>query len=638
MPTLPILDYEEMYRVLAESATDAIITIDEHSIICSVNPAAERLFGYTAAELLGAPIASVIPERLRASHYGGVARFLTTNTRHFLWTGVRMPVCTRDGTERTVEISFGEFTSGGRPMFSGFLRDVTDRLAVENALRDSEYRLQHVLLATNDVVYDCDLASGTIYFSNALRTALGHLGSQAHWPVAWRDERIHPEDRAGLAAARDGAIAARRDVWSEEYRFERADGAYARVLDRGGVVRDADGRPARLIGCLTDVTERRMLEHQLRESQKMEAIGRLAGGVAHDFNNLLTAILGYAELARRDASLAPGVCADLDEISKAATRAARLTQQLLTFARRDPRQRCVRLDVNTVLGDSEPLLRQLLREHTQLLIQRAPTPAIVEIDPSQLEQVLLNLVVNARDAMPGGGTVCIEATTTTRAQDASTPVRDYVVLTISDTGSGIAAADVSRIFEPFFTTKGEAGTGLGLSIVYGVLQRHDGFIEVDSAAGVGTRFLVHLPRQAGDATPADLPAQLPTARAAASVLLVEDEAVVRQLIRRLLVSAGHRVFDARHGADGLLVWRAHAAEIDVVVTDLVMPEMGGRALVEHLRRDRPNLPVIYVSGYSHDDVANRGLDDPGATLLPKPFAPEALLDAIHDAVSRAGGG
>jgi PAS domain S-box-containing protein len=388
-------------------------------------------------------------------------------------------------------------------------------------------------------------------------------------------------------------------------------------------------------GFVTAARERRQLEAQLRESQKMEAVGRLAGGVAHDFNNLLCAILGYADLALMDAEKS-GVRTEIEEIRNAAQRAAQLTKQLLAFGRRQIRRPTL-VEVDAVVRETDRLLSQLVGEPIQLTVHRGAPGAVVHMDPSELDQILVNLAVNARDAMPQGGSVSIETSRAMPPARAGEPRAECVLLIVSDTGCGIDAETLPHIFEPFFTTKGEAGTGLGLSTVYGIVEGAGGRIEVDTTVGAGARFRVYLPL-AADAVPEPL-----TATAApepplvsATVLLAEDESGVRALAQRILERAGFRVLVARHGADALLLWRQHESEIDVVVTDLVMPELGGRELATELCASRPDLPVLFMSGYSDDEMTRRGIADARVAFLAKPFSTESLVTAVREVLQRRG--
>ena len=406
-------------------------------------------------------------------------------------------------------------------------------------------------------------------------------------------------------------------------------------------IEEADGSRSRTFTHAVDVTElvtaaseQQRLETQLRESQKMQAIGRLAGGVAHDFNNLLSTILGYADLALLDPSASTTVRNEVEQIRRGAQRAAQLTRQLLAFGGRQIR-RPTRIYIDDAVRDASRLLTPLLGERIELSLHADAGGAVVCMDPGELDQILLNLAVNARDAMPQGGNVAI--VTSRYDPTASDEGRtEHVLLSVSDTGSGIDAAAMPHIFEPFFTTKGKAGTGLGLSTVYGIVEQNQGRIEVDTRVGAGTRFRVYLPITTGnepvkEAPVAPVQAMAPTS---ATVLLAEDEAGVRALARRILERAGFHVFDARHGADAVRVWEQHADEIDIVVTDLVMPEMGGRELAERLREIRPGLPVLFMSGYADDDRTREGVSDLRVAFLAKPFTTATLVNAVRDALPR----
>jgi nitrogen-specific signal transduction histidine kinase/ActR/RegA family two-component response regulator len=390
-----------------------------------------------------------------------------------------------------------------------------------------------------------------------------------------------------------------------------------------------------MIGVSLDVTARHELEDRLRQAQKMEAVGRLAGGVAHDFNNLLQVIQGHARFAL-EALPEPGdLREDLEAVYAASERAARLTRQLLAFSRKQilqPRE----LDLNAVVRGVMPMLGRLIGEDIAVVTHLAPRLGAVTADPAQLEQVLVNLAVNARDAMPEGGTLGIE--TADVALDAAAcerrdgPVAPgaYVRLAVRDTGAGMDEATRARAFEPFFTTKAPGkGTGLGLATVYGIVRQSGGCVTVSSAPGAGTTVVVELPRTSAPepARPAaDAPAP---GRGTGTVLLVEDDATVRQFVRRVLEWQGYAVLEAAHGPDALRVAAEHGGRIDLVLTDVVMPGMSGRALAEALTASRPGLRVLFMSGYTDDEILRRGLGTTGVALLEKPFTAEALRDAVR---------
>ena len=384
--------------------------------------------------------------------------------------------------------------------------------------------------------------------------------------------------------------------------------------------------------------DRRRLEQQLQEAQKLEAVGKLAGGVAHDFNNVLTAILGSAELLLLDSPPGAPTREELDIIRGAATRAQDLIRQLLAFSARQVLQPVV-LDLNHLVKNVGKMLRRLIGEDIKLVSDLAPELAAVRADPGQIEQVLVNLAVNARDAMPDGVRLAIKSFNAEVSEgDVSAPNHvppgRYAVLEVSDTGSGMSTETQARIFEPFFTTKAQGkGTGLGLATVYGIVRQSDGHISVESAPGAGATFRVYLPRVAEAVTPAATPGTV-TAPAVGreTVLLAEDEPLVRLLARRVLEQAGYTVLVAAGGAEALETARRHDGPIHLLLTDVVMPEMSGRDLVRHLLDLRPGVPVLYMTGYSDEAIARHGVLDPGTALIQKPFTPAALARKVREAL------
>jgi two-component system cell cycle sensor histidine kinase/response regulator CckA len=450
---------------------------------------------------------------------------------------------------------------------------------------------------------------------------------------------LHPEDRDRVLSELDEIRRTGEDLITE-YRLIARDGRVVWVRDGGTVIPDEQGRPVYLQGYLMDITRqkeaeehRARLEEQLRQSAKMEAVGRLAGGIAHDFNNLLTAIQGYSELALSRFSADDRQRQDIEEIRRAADRAASLTRQLLAFGRRQMLQPKV-LDLNHVVADMESMLQRLIGEDIELATELDSELGTVRADPGQIEQVLLNLAVNARDAMPQGGRLLVQtwnasiAAGTTRERVTIQPGH-YVVLAVTDTGHGMTEDVRERIFEPFFSTK-EAGrgTGLGLATVYGIVKQSGGYIWVESEPGQGTSFRIYLPLDGGavereesdDRSIHDRPG-------AGTVLLVEDEESVRSMVRRVLEEQGYTVLAASTGGEALQLARRHQGPIDLVFTDVVMPGMNGSELVERLRDSRPDIRVILMSGYAEGAV--RGGLDSSTTYLQKPFSPATLTELVR---------
>ena len=424
------------------------------------------------------------------------------------------------------------------------------------------------------------------------------------------------------------------------WRHRKKDGTTTEVEIRSNPI-DFGGRPAQLV-LSQDVTERRQLEQQLRQSQKMEAIGQLAGGVAHDFNNLLTAILGYSDLLATEVGEKSPLLESIDEIRKAGERAASLTRQLLAFSRRQVLEPKV-LDLNALIVNLEKMLRRLIGEDVQLITVLDRAVGHVRADAGQIEQVILNLAVNARDAMPKGGTLTIE-TQDVELDEAyarnHVTVRpgSYVMLAVTDTGEGMSTETKSHLFEPFFTTKGQGkGTGLGLATVYGIVKQSGGYVWVYSELGRGTAFKVYLPRVEG--TVEAIAARGPTSaslRGTENVLLVEDDQSVRTLTRILLETNGYTVLDAGGIEEALKIVRDHSGPIQLLLTDVVMPEMGGSDLAARVLALRPETRVIYMSGYTDDVVVRHGLVAEGLSFLQKPFTPEALARKVREVLDAAG--
>jgi len=432
-----------------------------------------------------------------------------------------------------------------------------------------------------------------------------------------------------------------RDTYSDrqydnvEATWKRRDGRLLTVQLSVRAVRDAAGRVDYYETFVRDVTDQRRLQQQVLQSQKMEAVGRLAGGVAHDFNNLLTVITSYSDLLLED--LAPGDAKrdDLEQVRKAADGAAALTRQLLAFSRQQVVEPRV-VSLNTVVEGLQKILRRVIGEDIELTITLAPDLGSVRADVGQLEQVLMNLVVNARDAMPTGGRLTVETANAehdpeyARDREAAA-VRRFAMLAVTDTGCGMDEATRARIFEPFFTTKEVGkGTGLGLATVYGIVKQAGGFIWVYSEPGQGTSFKIYLPAVDATAERTTAASTTPAPRGTETVLLVEDAAAVRAVTKQMLERQGYTVLEAPDGEAGLRLAQRHRGVIHLLLTDVVMPRVGGRELAEQLTRLRPDVKVLYASGYTDDSVVRHGILESGMAYLQKPFSPESLARKVRD--------
>ena len=636
--------------------------------------------------------------------------------------------------------------------------DMTDQREAERAVRVTDERFKFVAKATNDVIWDWDLRTNSLVWNDSVETVFGHKQNRIYPEIQWWRDHLHVQDRdrviGGLQAVIDGGGTS----WSDHYRYRRADGTYANVMDRGYVARDNTGAAIRVIGAMTDITERsrseaairfqaqllnavqqavvatdpdglvifwntfaeklygwaadeavgkpieeltpspflrqhaseifergaageswtgeflvqgkagkafpallttspvrdehnivlgfvrvsidlterRNLEEQFRQSQKMDAVGRLAGGIAHDFNNLLTVIRLNTEIIMEGLDPTDPRSEDVKQIRSAAERASSLTRQLLAFSRKQILQPRV-LDMNSVVSSVEPMLRRLIGE--DIVIGSSCTArGYVVADPGQLEQILVNLVVNARDAMPQGGRISIETQNveldeTYTSEHAPVVPGRYVMLAVGDTGVGMTRDTREHAFDPFFTTK-EAGkgTGLGLATVYGIVKQSGGYVWIYSEPGQGTTLKLYFPEVSSAAAFKTGEYKIMAkeqARGSETILLVEDEEAVRGLTSRILEKQGYRVIAAQHGREAMDIATKEAGHIDLVLTDIVMPGMNGRGLVERLAGIRPRIKSLYMSGYTDDDIVRRGFIEPSKSFLQKPFTSEALLQTVR---------
>lgn len=522
-------------------------------------------------------------------------------------------------------------------------------LLAQAAHARSEERFRLLSRATNDAIWDWDLATDALWWGEGFETLFGFKRDEVGGTIESWSTRIHPDDRAEVLADIHEAIESGRIAWSKEYRFLYQEGGYAWVLDRGHVIRSPEGKALRMVGGMTDLTERRKLETFLRESQKLESVGRLAGGVAHDFNNLLTVIRGILDLHLEGAGgmgVPEGLAADLREVRAAAERATELTRQLLAFSRQrvlEPRV----LDLNEVVDQLATMLRRLIGEDVTLSFRPDPELLAVRADPAGIEQVLVNLVVNARDAMRRGGEIVIETRSVegderaeaggSEEEDEVARSRGWIELEVRDTGHGMDEGTLARCTEPFFTTKPpDQGTGLGLSTVYGIVTQSEGQLLVSSEVGRGTVVRIRLPatREAKGKGAGETPAG---ARGGSeTVLLVEDEPAVCRLGARILSSAGYRVLTAGAGEEALALAREEPP--DFLVTDVVMPGMSGPELAERLTAELPGLPVLFTSGYTADAMDRHGLSGEEVAFLRKPYSIAEFLAKVREALDRDRGG
>jgi PAS domain S-box-containing protein len=543
-------------------------------------------------------------------------------------------VLTRSGEERLVEWRnrllhdeagnlLGTFSSGA---------DITERHQATDALRLAEEQMRFALEAAGVGIWDMDYTTGVIRWSEILESQYGLAPGTFEGTSDAFTARIHPHDRE-IVQGKIAKAMKSGDDFSIEHRVILPDGGTRWLTGAGRVHLDRQGNPVRGLGISLDVSERHTLEAQYLQAQKMEAIGRLAGGVAHDFNNLLTAILGYCELLLADLDPDDRRHEDVVEIQKAGLSAAGLTLQLLAFSRKQIIEPTL-LDLNSVVGDLKAMLGRLIGEDVKVVLTLQPGSLPVMADRGQLEQIVLNLAVNARDAMPNGGTLTVATGVAELGQEYANmhftvKAGSYVVLAVTDTGAGMSPEAQASLFEPFFTTKEIGkGTGLGLATVHGIVTRYGGSVDIQSERGRGTSFTVYLPTAGAEQGVTEVPPAVIWRRPGAHTLLVvEDADGLRQLTKRLLEREGYTVLVAANAEEAVQVFDQNP-EVEVLLTDVVMPGASGPELNEWLIERRPTLKVIYMSGYTDEAIVQHGVLKPGIAFLQKPFTAEALVRKI----------
>ena len=546
---------------------------------------------------------------------------LTTMTGKHLWAEVRGLAGMQEGEQAFV---------------MGTFQDITARKKAEEALEQRELEFRVMFEVASIGMAQADITTGQWLRVNKQMCAITGYSPEEMLRMHIPD-LTHPEDRQRDWEMFQKVIRGEMPHYRIEKRYVRKNGEVAWVSVNMTVVRDAAGHPLRTMATIEDITERKRLESHLRQAQKLEAIGQLAGGVAHDFNNILAVMMTHLGLLLMDSNLDSETQQALRDIDAEARRAAELTRQLLMFGRRSVLL-VKPLDLNDIVVNLLKMLKRLIGEHIDLRFDEKSALPTVEADASMMEQVLMNLVVNARDAMPKGGRITISTAQTDleTAQAAANPVRRrgrFVCLAVSDTGSGIDAATLKRIFEPFFTTKEVGkGTGLGLATVHGIVAQHKGWVEVDSKVGQGTTFRVYLPAiDRSPVTVAQPPKAKPVGGGQETILLVEDELSLRHLVAHTLRVLGYKVYEAVNGVEAMILWQIHGSQVDLLFTDMVMPEgMTGLELVEQLRSLKPGLKAIISSGYSMEMAQTRAPNKEGFVYLPKPFNTEALAKAVRD--------
>jgi PAS domain S-box-containing protein len=538
----------------------------------------------------------------------------------------------KDGTLFPVEVSGRYFELRTRSVCIYAVRDITERNLIEESLRKSEEQFSKAFRLNPAAIVIADLSAKTYLDVNETFENITGYRRDEIVGRTWSEARLWSDpgerDKVLNTLMKEGSIR------NFEFVFQKKSGEVGTGLLSADLIEIAGHQCA--ISATVDTTERLRLETQLRQAHKLEGLGRLAGGVAHDFNNLLTVINGYSDLLLKGLPVGDPLYPPVQEINKAGQRAAGLTKQLLAFSRKQV-IKPTSLDLNVIVNDSHDMFQRLIGEDIELVISLDPLLGRIMADPDQIQQVIMNLVVNARDAMTDGGRLGITTKnvdldeSSIGAHPDAVPGR-YVLMTVTDTGIGMTRETVQRIFDPFFTTKAEGqGTGLGLTMVYGVVRQSGGWIEVSSTPEEGASFHIYLPRI--DTISVQNQAELTTAlklHGTETVLVVEDQEDVRRLTRTILESYGYHVIEAADAEEALSVEKKHPGEIDVLVTDVILPGMNGKALSEHLRVVRPKLRVIFMSGYPKDVISSRGIVERDVAYLLKPFSPDSLAAKVHD--------
>jgi PAS domain S-box-containing protein len=622
-------------RTLAmDKAVDGMAIVDSKGIFTYINESYARMFGYgLPKDVVGQPWQNVARPEDSAGVEPAIAESLT---RTGSWFG-SITVHPDDRTAVEVEMAISALPTGGVVCVS---RDLVERRKAEAARAVAETRYWKLVEQVAAITYIAHLgAEGQwLYVSPQVETILGYtpaewLADSTHWM-----RHIPEEDHQAVLAAEE---ASKQGMpFQAEYRIKRKDGKLIWVSDTGVVIDGGDNHSV-MEGLLLDVTERKNLEHQLQQSRKMEAVGRLAGGIAHDFNNLLTIIHGYTELALRQSANQPELRSEIERIGDASERAANLVRQLLAFSRRQVLQPKV-VDLNAIVLGLDKLLRRLMDENVEMQTIVGSTLGRIKADPAQIEQVIMNLVVNARDAMPNGGRLTIETSnvnfdTKYTREHVTVAAGKYVMLAVTDTGVGMDVETQTHIFEPFYTTKSSAsGTGLGLSTVYGIVKQSGGYIWVYSERGKGTTFKVYLPMVTEPGAAPEIPVvRVGETRGSETVLLVEDEPAVRELTRMILAGQGYTVIEAAGAIEAKNIAMKDGAKVDLLLTDVVMPGMSGRDLAKEVTQLFPRARVLYMSGYTFNVIAHGGMLEEGIDFLQKPFTPATLLRKVRDVLDSA---
>jgi|SRR5579872_833480 len=635
---------------ILDAIPDAVAAVNRQGVIIQVNSQIEAMFGYTHDELVGQSIEMLVPERQRTSHHQHREDFHQHAKIRRMGSGLDLYARRRDGSEIPVEISLSPVATGNGSVVLSVIRDISDRKRIEQELRraneeldrrktrelrDSQTRMSLIVDSSQDAIIGKNLDGVITQWNKGAEHMYGYTAIE----IIGRNVSVlcPPERPDEIPVILEKIRKGERVDYFESVRLTK-DGRRLNVSVAVSPIYDSDGRVVGASAIGRNITAQKKIEDQLRQSQKMEAVGRLAGGVAHDFNNLLGIVTACTELL--SSHVDNESLEYVDNIREAAKRGASLTRQLLAFSRRQPVQNQI-LDLNDRLKEVTKLLKPLMGDDVDVVLLPRSTAAVVEADPGQLDQIVMNLAVNARDAMPHGGKLIIETgvfelDAAFGREHSMTPGR-YVMMAVSDNGTGMDETTRSRVFEPFFTTKESGkGSGLGLATAYGIVKQSGGHIWVYSEMGHGTTFKIYLPSaeyKLGLGPEARTEA-LPERRGGVTILLAEDDPIMRRLTRKMLEEHGYQVVEAIDGQSALDVIVKNSGRIDLTLTDVVMKGMNGPELVLRLMDSHPEMKVVYMSGYTGELVAHQGLQG-SIRLLEKPFTRAGLLRMIDEALAAA---
>jgi len=617
-----LVEREELFHLISQNAADMIAVVDMEGRRIFNSLSYEKVIGYSPEELQSSSAfeqihpddREYVKEAAEDAKHSGIGTTLEYRFRH------------KDGTWLVLESTSSVIRNAkGEPEKLVIVnRNITERKRAESDFRsvveDAPYG-----------IYRASITGRFLQVNPALQKMLGYEHEQE---LLKRDLAKDIFRHKGEYQRLTELLDRTKEIKDIEMEWNRQDGTSITVRCSGHSVHDENGLPMHFEVFAEDVTEKRVLERQLRMAQKMEAIGRLSGGIAHDFNNLLGVIIGYSRVLKKALGAGNALCEHALEIEKAGERAASLTKQLLAFSRQQVLTPAI-LDLNALASDMEGMLPRLLGEDVKVSLELDPELGSVKADQSQIEQIIMNLAVNARDAMPNGGqlkirTANFEIDQTYTRNHPGSKTGKYVLLAVTDTGTGMNAETLTHMFEPFFTTKERGkGTGLGLATVYGIVKQSNGYIWVDSAPGKGTSFEIYLPRHAGQPEGEQKLDSEERLRGSECILLVEDAEPLRRLAKSFLETGGFRVFSAESGEEALEVAAGFGGVFDLLLTDVVMPGINGRVLAEQLLPRQPGMRVLYMSGYTDSFIAGHGVLEPGTHLLHKPFTDEVLIRKVR---------